>query len=35
VWGMPRAVTEAGLPSAILPPKAIAERIADRIREAS
>ena len=31
VWGMPRAVTEAGLPCAILPPTGLAERIADRI----
>ncbi len=28
VWGMPRAVTEAGLTSAILPPEAIAAKIA-------
>ncbi|MGB3378449.1 MAG: chemotaxis protein CheB, partial [Allopontixanthobacter sediminis] len=28
VWGMPRAVAEAGLTSAILPPAEIAKRIA-------
>ena len=28
VWGMPRAVAEAGLASAILPPEQIAARIA-------
>ena len=35
VWGMPRAITDAALPSAILPPDALARRIAERIREAS
>ena len=35
VWGMPRAVAEAGLPSAILPAAELAERIAERIGEAS
>lgn len=35
VWGMPRAVSEAGLPCAILPPGELAERIAERIGEAS
>ncbi|MEO6198536.1 MAG: chemotaxis-specific protein-glutamate methyltransferase CheB [Sphingomicrobium sp.] len=33
VWGMPRAVTEAGLASAILPPDKIARRIAARTEE--
>ena len=32
VWGMPRAVAEAGLASAILPPAALAERVAARLR---
>ncbi|MDB5725811.1 MAG: cheB [Novosphingobium sp.] len=32
VWGMPRAVTEAGLASAILPPDQIALRIAASLR---
>ena len=31
VWGMPRAVAEAGLACAILPPAKIARRIAHRI----
>ena len=31
VWGMPRAVAEAGLASGILPPARIAARIANRI----
>ncbi|HET9356225.1 MAG TPA: chemotaxis-specific protein-glutamate methyltransferase CheB [Sphingomicrobium sp.] len=35
VWGMPRAVAEAGLPCAILPPGGLAERIAERIGDAS
>ena len=33
VWGMPRAVLEAGLASAVLPPDKIARRIASRIEE--
>ena len=33
VWGMPRAVAEAGLACAILPPARIARRIAHRIGE--
>ncbi|MFN3509819.1 MAG: chemotaxis protein CheB [Tsuneonella troitsensis] len=28
VWGMPRAVAEAGLATAVLPPVAIAHRVA-------
>jgi two-component system chemotaxis response regulator CheB len=32
VWGMPRAVAEAGLASAILPPDQIAGRIATSLR---
>jgi two-component system chemotaxis response regulator CheB len=35
VWGMPRAVTEAGLASAILPPDQIALRIAASLRARS
>ncbi|WP_324807786.1 chemotaxis-specific protein-glutamate methyltransferase CheB [Sphingomonas sp. LY29] len=35
VWGMPRAVTEAGLACAVLPPDKIARRIAGRVSEAS
>ena len=35
VWGMPRAVAEAGLACAILPPVRIARRIAHRIGDAS
>lgn len=31
VWGMPRAVAEAGLASAVLPPAELARRVADRI----
>jgi two-component system chemotaxis response regulator CheB len=31
VWGMPRAVAEAGLASAILPPEKLARRVASRI----
>lgn len=31
VWGMPRAVLEAGLASAVLPPDKIARRIASRV----
>jgi two-component system chemotaxis response regulator CheB len=33
VWGMPRAVLEAGLVSAVLPPDKIARRIAARTEE--
>jgi two-component system, chemotaxis family, protein-glutamate methylesterase/glutaminase len=33
VWGMPRAVLEAGLAGAVLPPDKIARRIASRIEE--
>jgi len=33
VWGMPRAVLEAGLASAVLPPDKIARRIGSRIGE--
>ena len=33
VWGMPRAVVEAGLASAVLPPDKIARRIAGRTQE--
>ncbi len=33
VWGMPRAVAEAGLCSAVVPPEKIARRIASRVRE--
>jgi two-component system chemotaxis response regulator CheB len=33
VWGMPRAVLEAGLVSAVLPPEKIARRIASRTEE--
>jgi len=33
VWGMPRAVLEAGLASAVLPPDKIARRIASRTKE--
>jgi len=35
VWGMPRAVAEAGLACAILPPAKLARRVTSRIREAS
>jgi two-component system chemotaxis response regulator CheB len=31
VWGMPRAVADAGLASAILPPERLARRVASRI----
>lgn len=34
VWGMPRAVAEAGLASAILPPDKLARRVAARAEEA-
>ena len=33
IWGMPRAVAEAGLASAVLPPRELARRIADRVGE--
>ena len=33
VWGMPRAVTEAGLACAVLPPEKIARRVAGRAQE--
>jgi two-component system chemotaxis response regulator CheB len=33
VWGMPRAVLEAGLASAVLPPDKIARRIASRTED--
>jgi two-component system chemotaxis response regulator CheB len=33
VWGMPRAILEAGLASAVLPPDKIARRIASRTEE--
>jgi two-component system chemotaxis response regulator CheB len=35
VWGMPRAILEAGLASAVLPPDKIARRIASRIEDES
>ena len=35
VWGMPRAVTEAGLACAVLPPDKLARRVAARAGEAS
>ena len=31
VWGMPRAVAEAGLASAVLPPAGLARRVSSRI----
>jgi two-component system chemotaxis response regulator CheB len=34
VWGMPRAVAEAGLAAAILPPEKLARRVASRIGQA-
>jgi two-component system chemotaxis response regulator CheB len=34
VWGMPRAVAEAGLACAILPPDKLARRVASRIEDA-
>ena len=34
VWGMPRAVAEAGLASAVLPPAELARRVAERVAEA-
>jgi two-component system chemotaxis response regulator CheB len=30
IWGMPRAVAEAGLASAMLPPRELARRVAQR-----
>jgi two-component system chemotaxis response regulator CheB len=33
VWGMPKAVLDAGLASAVLPPDKIARRIASRTEE--
>jgi two-component system chemotaxis response regulator CheB len=33
VWGMPRAVAEAGLASAVLPPADLARRIVDYSRD--
>jgi two-component system chemotaxis response regulator CheB len=35
IWGMPRAIAEAGLACAILPPDKLARRIAGRIEEGS
>ena len=35
VWGMPRAVADAGLACAILPPDKLARRVASRVEEAS
>nr|WP_294846172.1 chemotaxis-specific protein-glutamate methyltransferase CheB [uncultured Sphingomonas sp.] len=35
VWGMPRAVAEAGLTCAVLPPEALARRVAVRATEVS
>ena len=35
VWGMPRAVAEAGIACAILPPDKLARRVALRVEEAS
>ncbi|MCW3798864.1 chemotaxis-specific protein-glutamate methyltransferase CheB [Sphingomonas sp. BN140010] len=35
VWGMPKAVTDAGLASAVLPPTQIARRVASRAGEQS
>lgn len=34
VWGMPRAVAEAGLAAAVLPPRELAHRIAERAERA-
>ena len=33
IWGMPRAVTEAGLACAVLPPDKLARRVAARAEE--
>ncbi|HXG81111.1 MAG TPA: chemotaxis protein CheB, partial [Sphingomicrobium sp.] len=35
VWGMPRAIAEAGLACAVLPPDKLARRVASRAEEAS
>lgn len=35
VWGMPRAVAEAGLASAVLPPRELARRIASRLGDST
>jgi two-component system chemotaxis response regulator CheB len=35
VWGMPRAVLEAGLACAVMPPDKLARRIASRLGEPS
>jgi two-component system chemotaxis response regulator CheB len=35
IWGMPRAVAEAGLACAVLPPDKLARRVASRAEEAS
>ena len=35
VWGMPRSVAEAGLACAVMTPKDIAARLAERIEEAA
>jgi two-component system chemotaxis response regulator CheB len=35
VWGMPRAIADAGLACAVLPPDKLARRIAARVEEAS
>ena len=35
IWGMPRAVAEAGLASAVLPPQQLARRVAMRAEGAS
>ena len=35
IWGMPRAVAEAGLASAVLPPRELARRVAERAGTAS
>jgi two-component system chemotaxis response regulator CheB len=35
VWGMPRAVAEAGLACAVLPPDKIARRVASRAGDAA
>jgi two-component system chemotaxis response regulator CheB len=31
IWGMPRAVAEAGLATAVLPPRDLARRVASRL----
>lgn len=35
VWGMPRAIIEAGLASAVMPPEKIARRVASRVGDES